>query len=113
MYDKPKLSIALFGRHTIRCFGRLQCTCGRVMQAADIELRGGSTVLICQQCFCDLLVVEPDTITDCLVVRCFGRLRCACGRLVQAADIELRGGSTVLICQSCFCDLLLIEAGSS
>jgi hypothetical protein len=56
---KPKPTMAVVGRYIVRCFGRLRCDCGRVIQANDVDLDDGRTALICEGCFYEHLLIEP------------------------------------------------------
>jgi hypothetical protein len=58
---EPKLTMALLddGDHvTVRCFGRLACRCGRVVDAIDFSDNGRT--LICAQCHRDLFTVRDS-----------------------------------------------------
>jgi hypothetical protein len=58
--QKPKPTIERAGRDTIRSPGRLHCSCGRILQAADVEVRDDGIFVICQGCHKDLLAVDRE-----------------------------------------------------
>jgi hypothetical protein len=57
---KPRPTIAVISDGVVRSFGRLSCSCGRVLQAYDIyaDRRDGGVSIVCAGCHGDLFTIE-------------------------------------------------------
>jgi hypothetical protein len=48
---------------------------------------------------------------DHTIIKSEGRMRCSCGRVVEATDVHIRPGEYLVVCASCHRDLLRIDHG--